>query len=73
MQTQPEFLKECLQYPAVTPQYVELAHKIFLNGKALIKDFWFCMKCSRISDEVYTLLAQSEVANGIPWFCEGCN
>ena len=31
------------------------------------------MKCCRLSDEAYALLAMSEVANSIPWFCEGCN
>ena len=31
------------------------------------------MKCSRLSDEVYTLLAISEVANSILWFSKGCN
>ena len=61
-------------YPAVISQYVGLAqHNLFENDKALIFELSFCMKCSRFSDEVHTLLVKSEVVNIIPWFCEGCN
>ena len=73
MQTQSEFLKECCISSSNTAVCGTCSVKKIFHGKTLIKDFWFCMKCSRISDEVCTHLAQSEVANSIPWFCEGCN
>ena len=31
------------------------------------------MKCSKLSDEHYTLLAKGEVVKSILWLCEGCN
>ena len=50
--------------------------KIISYDEALICHFydaWLYMKCCRLSDEVYTLIAESEVASSILWFCQGCN
>ena len=33
----------------------------------------FCIKSSRISDEVQTLFAKREMANSILWFSKGCD
>ena len=33
----------------------------------------FCIKSSRLSDELHTLLAKSEMTNNISWFCKGCD
>ena len=55
---------------------MELANKIIKNDKTLICDFcdiWYCMKCSRLSDEVHTLLAKSEVAKSTLRIYDGCN
>ena len=55
---------------------MDLAQHDFFYYKALIFDFcdvWFCMKCGMISDEVYKLLAKTEVAdpNGSCLFADG--
>ena len=73
MPTPSDCAKECCISSSNTAVCGTCSAQIFENNKALICKFWFCIKCSRLCDEVYTLLAKSEVSNSILWFCEGCN